>query len=103
MNILSAACCFEYFLDFHWNACEHSIAGTNRSNYFCRTEKRSWSWPRGSCSLPLCLGGLGKHPPLSRVRALVIYHGHLEPWLKCDPAIELTTDILAYGLLVVAV
>jgi hypothetical protein len=62
LDILAAACCSEHFFVFYWHACEHVIVGTNCSNSFCRMEKRSWSWPGHSCSLPLCLCGLGEHP-----------------------------------------
>jgi hypothetical protein len=62
INILSAACCSEHFLVFHWHACEHLIAGTERSNSFCRTEKLSWRLQGGSSSLPLHLAALGEHP-----------------------------------------
>jgi hypothetical protein len=81
-------------LVFRCHACEHLIAGTKCLNKFCRTEKRSWSWLGGSCGLPLRLGGLGEHT-LCPVY-VVLWSGHLEPWMKCDPAIEPTTDILVY-------
>jgi hypothetical protein len=71
------------------------IAGTKRAHSICRME--NWIWQGGSSGLPLCLGGLGEFLLVSSM-CFAIYHGHLEMWLKCDPADDPETISLRWHI-----